>query len=491
MKRAEFLTTLAILLGGMGGFAEAPKTWNAKALADWATPVAGLNVRPGHFSEEEYYRAPVDNVRTYPVYYPGREPEGYWEMLQNVGPKPLIEPDTLKADADWIRAGKRVFEEYDIPVFRTYDPKSITAVRNPETFAKVSVRPRRDGTLPDLRWVPTSRGLALSETNCGSCHVKSMPDGTQLHGAPKNGPFELVVGLGSSIPPAPSLEHSPQMFFWRAYAVPWIRDDVHESIRTKDSRELFSLFGPAFGSGLVPRWHSSFYYPTKIPDLIGFKDRKYIDHTATHKHRGLGDLMRYSALVSYSDASDFGPHRMLTDEQRKIPSRLPDEALYALALYIYSLEPPLSPQKVDERAAAGQKIFERERCAGCHTPPLYTNNKLTLAVGFTPPKEHFQFLDILPVCVGTDPGLALKTRKGTGYYKVPSLKGLWYRGRYLHDGALTSLKEMFDPARLQDDYVPSGFRPAGAKTRAIKGHEFGLKLLPEERTNLIAFLHTL
>jgi len=69
MKRAKFLTTPAILLGGMSGVAEAPKTWDAKALADWATPVAGLNVRPGHFSEEEYYRAPVDNLRTYPVYY--------------------------------------------------------------------------------------------------------------------------------------------------------------------------------------------------------------------------------------------------------------------------------------------------------------------------------------------------------------------------------------------------------------------------------------
>jgi mono/diheme cytochrome c family protein len=201
--------------------------------------------------------------------------------------------------------------------------------------------------------------------------------------------------------------------------------------------------------------------------------------------------MRYAALVSYSDASDFGPHRMLTDEQRKIPSRLSDEALYALALYIYSLEPPPSPQKFDERAAAGQKIFQREGCAGCHTPPLYTNNKLTLALGFNPPKEHFQFLEILPQSVGTDPGLALKTRKGTGYYKVPSLKGVWYRGRYLHDGALTSLEEMFDPSRLKDNYVPSGFMPPGVKTRAVKGHEFGLKLKPEDRGALIGFLKTL
>jgi hypothetical protein len=201
--------------------------------------------------------------------------------------------------------------------------------------------------------------------------------------------------------------------------------------------------------------------------------------------------MRYAALVTYSDISDFGPHRLLTDEQRRIPSRLPDEALYALTAYLYSLKLPPNPHLSDSRSAIGRKIFEREGCAGCHTPPLYTNNKLTLAVGFTPPKEHTKFLDILPVSVGTDPGLALKTRKGTGYYKVPSLKDVWYRGRYLHDGALTKLEEMFDPARLNVDYIPSGFMHDGLKTRAVKGHEFGLKLKDEEKAALVAFLKTL
>lgn len=36
--------------------------------------------------------------------------------------------------------------------------------------------------------------------------------------------------------------------------------------------------------------------------------------------------------------------------------------------------------------------------------------------------------DILGMSVGTDPDLTLKTKRGTGYYKVPSLKGVWYRG---------------------------------------------------------------
>jgi hypothetical protein len=95
------------------------------------------------------------------------------------------------------------------------------------------------------------------------------------------------------------------------------------------------------------------------------------------------------------------------------------------------------------------------------------------------------------VSVGTDPNLALRTRKGTGYYKVPSLKGVWYRGRYLHDGAVGSLEEMFDPGRLSTEHVRGGFAPPGAPQGAILGHEYGLDLTAEERARLIAFLRTL
>ena len=34
---------------------EIPRTWDEAALADWATPVAELNVRPTHISAKEYY----------------------------------------------------------------------------------------------------------------------------------------------------------------------------------------------------------------------------------------------------------------------------------------------------------------------------------------------------------------------------------------------------------------------------------------------------
>jgi mono/diheme cytochrome c family protein len=370
----------------------------------------------------------------------------------------------------------------------------LATVRTPQAFEESTVRPLADGALPDLRWVPTSRGLALSLVNCASCHVRTMPDGTLLNGAPGNGGGSPInrfkIGLwGASVIELPG--DSPVMSIWRSWAVPWIADDIHEAIKRMALSQAGPLFGAAAGPGMFPRWNGSAYYPTKIPDLIGFKDRKYIDHTATHQHRGPADLMRYAALVTYSDSSDFGPYRILTDEQRRIPSRAPDEALYALALYIYSLQPPANPNRSDPRIAPGERIFRREGCVNCHTPPLYTNNKVTLAQGFTPPPEHFQFMDIMRVSVGTDPGLALKTRKGTGYYKVPSLKGVWYRGHYLHDGSFTTLEEMFDPARLQDDFVPSGFMPPGLKSRAVKGHEFGLKLKADDKADLMAFLRSL
>jgi hypothetical protein len=485
-----------------------PKTWDDAALADWATPVAGLNVRPTHMSEKEYYSMRVENLRTYPVYYPGREPEGYWEMLQHVGPKPLIEPEKLKSEADWIEAGRIVFDEADLPHLRSLDPQVIAAARSRETLEQAHIEPYPDGTLDGVRWVPTKQGVALSVGNCRTCHLLTLANGTRIPGAPTFaeesrahrfryedrliGRLQMTNRVASAVTPFIMGPEPPGMWFYQAYGVPWIKDDIHVQLKTIASREeLLAQFGNFDASGGRPRWNGSPYYPAKVPDLIGIKDRKYIDHTATHLHRNIGDLMRYAALVSFAETTDFGPYHVLLPDTKRVQARLSDEALYALALYIYSLQPPPNPNPFDDKAKAGQKIFAREGCVMCHTPPLYTSNKLTLALGFTPPKDVPATLDILPISVGTDPGLALKTRKGTGYYKVPSLKGVWYRGHYLHDGSVTSLEEMFDPDRMKETHVPGGWSPPGTKTWAIKGHPFGLDLTPEERAQLIAFLKTL
>jgi len=105
-----------------------------------------------------------------------------------------------------------------------------------------------------------------------------------------------------------------------------------------------------------------------------------------------------------AETIDFGPYHVIDADTKRVQA---------------------SP--FDEKAQAGQKIFEREGCPMCHTPPLYTSNMLRLAQGFEPPEDVPPTLGILRISVGTDPGLALRTRKGTGYYEAPSLKGVWYR----------------------------------------------------------------
>ena len=44
MQLQKFLGPVAVLFGIVNAFAQPPKTWDAKALADWATPIAGLKV---------------------------------------------------------------------------------------------------------------------------------------------------------------------------------------------------------------------------------------------------------------------------------------------------------------------------------------------------------------------------------------------------------------------------------------------------------------
>ena len=73
-----FATSLAVQLPA--GTA-VPRLWTADALAGWALPIAGVNATPKYYTEAEYYAAPVDEVRTYPVYIKSREPEGYLSLI--------------------------------------------------------------------------------------------------------------------------------------------------------------------------------------------------------------------------------------------------------------------------------------------------------------------------------------------------------------------------------------------------------------------------
>lgn len=470
-----------------------PKIWDEKELATWALPVAGLNITPNHYSEAEYYDAPTADLRTYPVYHPDREPAGYMDWLRSREPKPLVEPSEIQSDADWARLGQRVFDELDQPRFRTDEPKAIQALRDRENLRPLAVSP--DGQVIAYRWVVEARGqVRLSIAVCTACHTRLQPDGTRLRGPARTTPVDRIafpIMAAQSIRSDATGEPLPrEERAYIEYSVPWLKDDIHAGFRGMTSAEASKLTGIPY-LGMAIRFNGSPYFATKIPDLIGIKDRRYLDATATHRNRGPEDIARYAALVASADDGSIGPHRFLSDKQRRLTFRFSDAALYALGRYIYALPPPANPNPFDERARRGEKIFHDEGCAKCHEPPIYTNNKLTPADGYTVPADHPDRDNIMTRSVHTDPSLALRTRKGTGLYRIPSLRGVWYRGGYEHSASVATLEDWFDPNRLNPDYMPTGWNPPGTVKRAVEGHEFGLDLSDTDRADLIAFLRTL
>ena len=481
-----------------------PRTWDDAEIARHEVPLADPVGSPRHASSDYYYRIPVRPIyKGYPVYAPGREPAGYLEGLKQQEPVVIWDDKDkappLETEADWIRAGQTVFEAPlgALPYFRIED------VRDPDWVEATGAPVAADGTLPVFQYLVRRKGtVELGSNACAFCHTRVMPDGGVLRGAQGNFPVQraFAYGVRHSYAAAGDKEAFAARlhgFVKSLHAAPWMRPDPEAPVGSMSVEEIASVFEVVPPSASL-RHRSNSFLAVQVPDLIGVKERRYLDRTGLEVHRSIGDMMRYAAMNQGGDSlasyAGFIPAGGPGFQERPAPesrSRYSDEQLYALALYIYSLAPPPNPNEGDALAVRGRGVFEREHCGSCHTPPLYTNNKLTPASGFQVPPDHWKTYDILPVSVGTDTRLTLTTRRGTGYYKVPSLQGLWYRSAFPHDGSCATLEDWFDPARLKDDYVPTGFKGYGVRTRAVPGHEFGLALSPEDKHALITFLKTL
>jgi hypothetical protein len=476
-----------------------PRTWDDEAMVSVEVPLPQASYSPVHVPSDFYYKIPVRPIyKSYPVYYPGKEPPGYLESLKRQDPEQIkIDFSKFKTEEEWIKAGEIVF---DAPI--DYLNIEESHIRELALYEKTGTPVTKEGIMPFARYVVREKGkVELGIGACTNCHTRVMPDGTTILGAQGNFPLDRVLGYGFRADAARAGDAKLFLEGIRRverglFATTHLKADPYARLDQMTIDEIASAHEVIPG-GVFARQRASVYSPPHVPDLIGIKDRRYLDATGLVRHRDIGDLMRYAALnQGGDDLSSYGDFRPVESFREKMPGpsellRYSDEQLYALALYVYSFKPPPNPNRFDELAAQGKKVFNREGCAMCHTPPLYTNNKLVPADGFKIPEDHLKKYDILPMSVGTDPDLTLKTRRGTGYYKVPTLKGVWYRSMFEHNGSVATLEDWFDPRRLRDDYVPTGFRPFGVKARAVKGHEFGLDLSAEDRTALIAFLKTL
>jgi mono/diheme cytochrome c family protein len=479
---------LAAFLALSAWAADIPRTWEKSAVETLELPLANPRYSPVHIDEAAYYRIPERVIyRSYPVYAPGREPAGYSEWLRTVEPEIAFDPSKPASPAEWAAAGEIVFNAPTAlhPMFFTAED-----LRDPAFFRTTGMPVAKDGTIPFVRWVVRHKGsVELGSMGCNTCHTRVLPDGTVVPGAQGNNPNDregaLLLRASAKAMGAEKVLAQVRSFA-RQFELPGLPDDVNQLPRSM-ALEDFIAAGESIPPGVTVRANTSMVLPPQIPDLIGVRDRRYLDHTGLIRQRSIGDLMRYSSLAQDVFVADrYGAEP--ADHPALPAARYSDAQLFALAMYLYSLNPPPNPHSFDASAARGRALFAREKCAGCHTPPLYTNNQLIAADGFDPPAGA---PDVVPGNIGVDPRYAMETHKGTGYYKVPSLKGIWYRGPFGHNGPAATLEDWFDPARLGPEYVPTGFKGYDGKTRSIPGHPFGLRLSAAERRDLIAFLRTL
>jgi cytochrome c553 len=205
----------------------------------------------------------------------------------------------------------------------------------------------------------------------------------------------------------------------------------------------------AWGPGRVDVTTTEGFEPVRIPDLRAVRLLTYLQADADVAQIDLEALaIRLETLIITSSNETVRPPRIVA---------------LALAAYVWSLADSFSPADTTSNGAA---VFAAT-CAGCHAPPAFTGDPVPLDE------------------VGTDPTIGVSAIRGTGSYRVPSLRGVGQRALLLHDGSLPSLDAMFDPSRLDATFT-GGVRPG-----AVPGHVFGLDLDARDRADLIAYLETL
>jgi hypothetical protein len=497
---SQHLFLAAVALGVTLSAEEVPSPWSEASIAGYRLPLAGLGRAPKMASGADYYALPEVNLRTYPVYTPDKEPKGYIQWLESKAPEPLVDVNQLHTREDWIAAGRDVFYGRELPRFSGSED-NLKLIRDPRVLAAYKLQTTKDGVLMGLRYVVREKGkVELGTDTCAMCHVRVQPDGSVIEG-PANvytpfGPLmgdltRRYAGFGEAF-----LEERRRRQMREDYRVPFLHPDPNLAAADLPAEEIARLY-EQHPLGVHGRTNTSILYPVKIANLIGIADMQLFDRTGTARNRGITDLMRYAgsiadvsdALTEYGD----GPDKMLNLAHMGLKDgirRTPDAMLYALALFIESLQPPPNPNQPNAATRRGEAVFREQGCGNCHTAPLYTNNRLTLAAGYHPPESVMRLTGAMNISVGTDPNLAMKTRKGTGFYRVPSLRMVWMEACLLHDGSIGTLEELFNPARLEPGFRSSNWAPI-VKPHAVEGHTFGLNLVPADRAALIGFLRTL
>lgn len=167
----------------------------------------------------------------------------------------------------------------------------------------------------------------------------------------------------------------------------------------------------AWGRGRVDVSTDDGSEPLAMPDLRAVRFQSHLNRAGAVRARSLASLaVRVETLL-------------ITSHHEAV--RPPREVALGLAAYLHALGEPLVREAPGGRGAA---VFAA-RCARCHAGDGF-------AGGLVAPED-----------ADTEAWVARSPARGTGAYRVPSLRGVGARERLLHDASVAGVDALLDPAR--------------------------------------------
>ncbi|MEM1000269.1 MAG: cytochrome c peroxidase [Bacteroidota bacterium] len=231
---------------------------------------------------------------------------------------------------------------------------------------------------------------------------------------------------------------------------------INDQIGTRNAPALFNL---AWQQDLM--WDGAVSHLDMLA-LAPISDPREMDEEIGHVVEKLNRIPRYSSAF----AKAFGAAPITGEQMLKSLAQFELTLVSAEAKYdsVQRGEAAYTPQE-----AAGYRLYQAN-CSSCHAEPLFT---------------RYQFsrngLPLNPLL--NDSGRAGITQRAadTQRFKVPSLRNLRYTFPYMHDGRFPKLRHVLD-------HYTEGIAPNAEVPPELRG---GLRLNSDEKTDLIAFLHTL
>ncbi len=326
---------------------EIPRVWTDDTMRDWELPNSKPEFSALPVSEAFYYNLPERVIyKTYPVYHPDHEPDGYWEWLHEQEPEIVFDASKLVTEEDYIKAGELLF---DYPIDTLGAIISTEHVRNRDFYTYSGTPITEEGIMPFANWVVSGKGkVYLGNLSCAMCHTRMMDDGTLLKGGQGNWPGDKAFAFALKTDGAS--EKDIQSVTNALFGSPWAEGDPHGKLLASGLDAIIDAYN-AVPEGAFGRQGTSILYPPQVPNLVGVKDRKYLDHGGLGQHRGIEDMMRYIAMNQALDFlnfyGEFNPigltkERLYNGKPIFFPGtydRYSDAQLYALAKFVYSLSP--------------------------------------------------------------------------------------------------------------------------------------------------------